>query len=69
MKHVKVATGGMGNFDFGDTGVTDSSDDNQGDTRGMFIELHRRNLRDFYPLHFFHERSVMDRNSVGSDND
>ena len=23
--------------------------------------------RDFYPLHFFHERSVADRNPVGSD--
>ena len=26
---------------------------------------HRRNPRDFYPLHFFHERSVADRNPVG----
>ena len=31
-------------------------------------ENHRRNPRDFYPLHFFHdERSVADRNPVGSD--
>ena len=30
--------------------------------------VHRRNPRDFYPLHFFHERSVADRNPVGSDN-
>ena len=38
----------------------------------IFLEFrfsHRRNPRDFYPLHFFErsERSVADRNPVGSD--
>ena len=31
------------------------------------LSVHRRNPLGFYPLHFFHERSVMDRNPVGSD--
>ena len=30
---------------------------------------HCRNPQDFYPLHFFHERSVKDRNPGGSDDE
>ena len=33
----------------------------------QIIWHHRWNPRDFYLLHFFHERSVVDRNAVGSD--
>ena len=32
-----------------------------------YVFLHRRNPRDFYPLHFPLLRSVTDRNPVGSD--